>query len=137
MAREALAAYTSHGRVHTAHDPAELRARIVDDWWAARTGATAPTAAVLMLAVTRADTAALNTAARARMTAAGLLTGPTMTVHAVGLGERTFAAGDHVIVQRNTYDRSALNGIRAIVTAVDPHCGGVTLCGDHGAGDQA
>jgi hypothetical protein len=59
-------------------------------------------AAVLMLAVTRADTAALNSAARARMHDAGLLTGPTLTVHAPGLGERAFAAGDHVMVQRNT-----------------------------------
>ena len=66
------------------------------------------------------------------MTAAGLLTGPTMTVHAAGLGERTFAVGDHVIVQRNTYARGALNGTRAIVTAVDPHGGGVVLRNDYG-----
>jgi ATP-dependent exoDNAse (exonuclease V) alpha subunit len=44
----------------------------------------------------------------------------------------SFAAGDHVVVQRNTYDRGALNGTRAVVTAVDPHGGGVTLRRDHG-----
>jgi ATP-dependent exoDNAse (exonuclease V) alpha subunit len=85
-----------------------------------------------MLAATRADTAALNAAARARMHDAGLLTGSALTVRAAGLGERTFAAGDHVVVQRNTHDRGALNGTPAVVTAVDPRGGGVTLRGDHG-----
>ncbi len=129
--QQALTAYTTHRRVHTAENAIELREPIIADWWAARVGAAVPVG-VLMLAVTRADTAGLNAAARARMHEAGLLSGPALTVHAAGLGERAFAAGDHVIVQRNTYDRGALNGTRAVVTAVDPHGGGVTLRGDHG-----
>jgi ATP-dependent exoDNAse (exonuclease V) alpha subunit len=95
-AGDALAAYTAHGRVHTAGSAIELREQIIGDWWGARVGGAVPVG-VLMLAVTRADTAALNTAARARMHDAGLLTGAALTVHAAGLGERTFAAGDHVI----------------------------------------
>ena len=63
---------------------------------------------------------------------AGFLTGPTLTVHAAGLGERTFAVGDHVIVQRNSYSRGALNGTRGVITAVEPHGGGVVLRDDHG-----
>jgi ATP-dependent exoDNAse (exonuclease V) alpha subunit len=103
-AGDALAAYTAHRRVHTAESAIELRAQIIGDWWAARVGAAVPVG-VLMLAATRADTAALNAAARARMHDAGLLSGPTLTVHAADLGERTVTAGDHVIVQRNTHDR--------------------------------
>ena len=129
-AGDALTAYTAHGRVHTAESAIELREQVIADWWAARVGA--PNSAVLMLAVTRADTAALNAAARAHMHVAGLLTGPAVTVHAAGLGERVFAAGDHVIVQRNTYDRGALNGTRAVISTVDPNSGDLTLVDDHG-----
>lgn len=122
----ALAAYAGEGRIHTADGVDELRRLIVGDWWLARCAAADP-GAVLMLTVRRSDAAALNAAARRHMTESGELAGPALTVRAAGLGERTFAVGDQVIVVRNTYDRGALNGTRGTVTAVELRANTLTL----------
>ena len=73
-----------------------------------------------MLAYRRVDIAALNSHARIRMLTSGQLTGPTLQVHSEDLGERSFQAGDQVLLRRNDYQLGVRNGDRATILSVDP-----------------
>jgi ATP-dependent exoDNAse (exonuclease V) alpha subunit len=73
-----------------------------------------------MLAARRTDVDELNLRARAHMHAAGLLTGPSLTVPTGPYAERTFTAGDIVTARCNDYRPGLINGQRGVVTAVDP-----------------
>ena len=88
----AFHAYQAHDRVHL-HDTIDaVHTAAINDWWSAyRAGRDA-----LLLAGTRVEAKALNRDGRARAATAGLLSGPVLTV-----GERTFQAGDRVILTRN------------------------------------
>ena len=88
----------------------------MEDWFAAGD----PSGAV-MIAHRRADVADLNSRARERMRAAGLL-GPEIDTPA-----GTFAVGDHVVVKRNDHRREINNGDRATVTAVAPARGALEI----------
>ncbi|HEU0130975.1 MAG TPA: MobF family relaxase [Mycobacteriales bacterium] len=136
----ALDAYVDHGRVTVQPDVDAARDQLVTDWWTAlHTTATStgtPAARILaespeahvMLATRRRAVADLNTRARARLTDAGLLTGPDLVVTAGPLGERRFAVGDLVAARRNDYRNSGLlNGDLGTVTTVDPEAGTLTV----------
>jgi ATP-dependent exoDNAse (exonuclease V) alpha subunit len=118
-------AYAAAGRISIANTVAEQRAALVAAWLqATRTG---DPHQVVMLAHRRADVAALNELARARLLAAGRLTGPT--VYGVDEHEvvKCFAAGDLVVVRRNHYPDGLVNGQRGVVTGVDHDVGRVRV----------
>ncbi|PZS23907.1 MAG: hypothetical protein DLM54_00345 [Acidimicrobiales bacterium] len=140
---EAVASYVAHGRLVVADVPEDLMSGCVTDWWAAR-----PEGEVAMYAATRAQVWRLNALARARMAEAGQLSGPEMVVGAVSRGgyalpERTFAAGDEVLLGKNRAKVSGdvvvtladgtrrhqgiKNGQRARIVEVDGQSGQVTV----------
>jgi ATP-dependent exoDNAse (exonuclease V) alpha subunit len=112
----ALAAYAEHDRLTVAATGDAARERLVADWVAAGD----PDGAV-MIAQRRADVADLNSRARERLRAAGVL-GPELETAA-----GTFAAGDVVVVKRNDTRRGVSNGDRARVTAIEPDSGSVVI----------
>jgi conjugative relaxase-like TrwC/TraI family protein len=124
-ATRALDGYDAAGRVHRADTGADARGALTASWWQASTdaGQQRPSPEVVMLAVRRTDVDELNLRARAYMRAAGLLTGPALTVSIGPYADRTFSAGDLVIARRNDYRQGLINGQRGTVTAVDPDHG--------------
>jgi Ti-type conjugative transfer relaxase TraA len=118
----ALDAYAEHGRVVTGPTAEQTRETLVADWWAARTAGET----VLMLAARHTDVDDLNGRARARMTLAGNLAGPTLMVR-----ERPFQAGDRVMCLRNNYRLGVRNGTAGTIVAVDPATRTVTMTTDH------
>jgi ATP-dependent exoDNAse (exonuclease V) alpha subunit len=105
---EALEQYRAHDRVRLG-DGAEVRERLIADWWS-----TGGSANAMMLAYRRDDVADLNRRARERMVAAGAVTGPELVVHG-----QPFAAGDRVLLRRNDRRRGVANGDRGVVVAAD------------------
>jgi conjugative relaxase-like TrwC/TraI family protein len=126
---QALDDYDAAGRIHRADTGADARAALAASWWQASTnaGARLRTEDMVMLAVRRTDVDELNLRARAHMHAAGLLTGPSLTVPIGPYTDRTFTAGDIVIARRNDYRHGLINGQRGVVTAVDPDCSTLTV----------
>ena len=86
----AVQAYMDHGRITLTRDIDEARNRLIDDWWAVH-----HERSTAIMAVRRADVAALNELARARRQAGGELG------REYRLGEKTFSVGDRVIFERN------------------------------------
>jgi ATP-dependent exoDNAse (exonuclease V) alpha subunit len=118
-----LASYATRGRLHLHPDASTQRQAIVEGWWNDKqNGLTA-----VMLAYRRVDIAALNQLARTRMLIAGQLSGPRLTVNSEELGERTFQAGDQVLLRRNNYQLDVRNGDRGTVSTVDSTRGTVTV----------
>jgi Ti-type conjugative transfer relaxase TraA len=108
----ALATYRKHGRIRTADTAEQLRATLVDDWWDT---ARQDLAGSLMIALRRDDVDELNHRARAKMLAAGQLTGPTLvTPDGVEL-----QAGDRIVCLRNDRRLGVVNGTRATITGID------------------
>jgi conjugative relaxase-like TrwC/TraI family protein len=119
-------AYAAAGRVSVADTVADQRAALIAAWWqATRSG---DPHQVVMLSHRRADVAALNELARARLLADGHLTGPNV----YGVDERDnvrpFATGDSVVVRRNDYRDGLVNGQRGVVVAADPEVGRLRVC---------
>jgi Ti-type conjugative transfer relaxase TraA len=117
-AGEALRRYHEHGRIVVGERAADVRGRLVDDWWHATEGGDE----AIMVALRRADVADLNGRARALMAAAGRL-GPDSTQ----VAGRPFAVGDHVVCLSNARALGVLNGTRGVITRVDADVRG--LCG--------
>lgn len=86
----AVHAYAEHGRVTITGTIDQARQHIVEDWWAVHNDHT-----TAILAVRRADVAALNEMVRARRQAAGEL-GEEAT-----FGTKAFSVGDRVIFEKN------------------------------------
>jgi Ti-type conjugative transfer relaxase TraA len=125
---EALERYEAAGAL-TAHDTrAAAREAVVEGWDAVRRES--PEASQVMLAHTRADVAALNQLARARMMEAGAL-GEEVVV-ATERGSRAFAPGDRVMFLRNERSLEVKNGTLATVERVD--AGGMAVRLDGGQG---
>jgi conjugative relaxase-like TrwC/TraI family protein len=120
----ALAAYRQHGRIHTAVTAEQVRATLVDDWWAT---AKDDLPGSVMIALRRDDVADLNHRARAAMLTAGRLTGPTL--HA---GEHELRAGDRIVCLRNAPKLGVVNGTRATITRIDPTARTVAVVDDRG-----
>lgn len=128
----AVAAYATHGRVHTA--PADqLPDRIVADYLRLRDpsgqGTGDANERVVMLAVRRADVTDLNDTTRERLLEQGRL-GPDAVTAGQGDKSREYRAGDQVLVTANDHRLGLLNGTRATVTAVDPRYRTLTLAGE-------
>jgi hypothetical protein len=105
----AVAAYERAGRVTLAPDAASAREALVDAWWASyQTGEHA-----MMYALRRTDVDDLNTRARARMAAAGLLGAEHLIV-----ADREFARGDQVMCLRNDRRLGVANGTVGTVAFV-------------------
>ncbi len=105
-----IAAIADHGRLHTAPNAPDLRARLAADWWDAhRTGQHA-----VMVALRRSDVDDLNAGARAHLAAAGLLSGAALPA-----GGRDFRAGDRVVCTRNNRLLGVNNGTVGTVFHVD------------------
>ena len=92
----AIQAYLDHGRVTISTDIAEARQRLIDDWWKVH-----HERSTAIMAVRRADVAALNELARARRQAGGELG------QEYCLGDKTFSIGDRVIFEKNQRVRAA------------------------------
>jgi len=107
----ALDTYAQHGRIVTADTAEAIREQLVADWWTTRHGLAAD--AAIMVAVRRADVDDLNLRARARMKAAGMLTGPAATADG-----REFQAGDRIVCLRNDRRLGVVNGLPATVEHV-------------------
>ncbi len=122
-ARDALAAYQSHGRIHVAAGPAAARRELVADWLAAhREGSEA-----LMIAPRLTDAAELSREARALLVAVGEVGGPERYLPCGAV-----AAGDRVMALRNDPGLGVQNGMRAIVLGMGRD-GGLRIVSDAGA----
>ena len=109
----ALAAYRQHGRIHTADTAEAVRQRLVDDWWAT---ASDDLAGSIMIGLRHTDVDELNRRARARLSAAGRLIGPTLVT-----GDNLeLQAGDRIVCLRNNRQLHVVNGTRATVVRIDP-----------------
>lgn len=108
--REWARSLDDRGRLVTADTADQLRERLVDDWYQARTGGHD----AIMLAHRRRDVADLNDRARDRLRADDQLSGPDVT-----LGERTYAVGDHVVCRHNDTALDVINGDRGTIEQVD------------------
>lgn len=98
---EAVASYVARGRLVVADDGEDLMKACVGDWWAARADGEAA-----IYAATREQVFRLNSLARAFMAGGGRLSGPELVVgsfqaRGYALPERTFAAGDEVLLCKN------------------------------------
>jgi len=114
----ALDAYRRHGRLITAETAGDVRTTMVADWWAWRTSG----AAVRMMAIRHGDVDDLNGRARAYLTRAELVHGPTLDING-----RPFQAGDDIICGRNNGRLGVRNGMPATITAVDPDTRTLTI----------
>ena len=103
---KAWSAFVEHGRVTRSDDIEQVHRRAVEDWWLShRTGLRS-----VILAGTRAETAALNHRARNRAAAEGALSGPSLVV-----AGREFQMGDRVLCTRNDDDQRTPDGRQATV----------------------
>ena len=93
----AIAAYAAHDRIAIADDVVAAREQLIDRWWSVH--ATATTA---IMAVTRADVAALNEMARQRRREAGEL-GEELRL----ASGKEFAVGDRIAFEKNARARLA------------------------------
>jgi len=88
-----------------------------------------------MIALRREDVRAINAIARSRLQRDGRLGDDALTVDDDRLGERSFTAGDEVVVLANTPHLGLHNGSRATVVAVAP-AGGTLNIRDAAGVDQ-
>jgi conjugative relaxase-like TrwC/TraI family protein len=120
----ALAAYRSHGRIHTADTAEQIRAKLVDDWW---TTAKGDLPGSIMIGLRRTDVADLNHRARAKMLTAGRITGPALRI-----GGDELRAGDRIVCLRNAPRLGVVNGTRATITHIDPTTRTIRAVDDRG-----
>lgn len=124
---EALLAYLDHGRIHVG-ESRRLPAAVA----AAYIGAAADNPLkTVVLASTRREVAALNTAIRRQLVASGTIDSTGLSIE-TGDGATTFAAGDVVVVTRNHRELGVLNGMRGQVIDTDPQSTSLTLVDDLG-----
>jgi hypothetical protein len=108
---QAVAWYTSQGRLHAAADRDVALQQAVDAW----AGDVAAGCQTGLYACRRANVAALNQRARQWMQATGRLSGPEL----VGAGGNAYRAGDHVITLAPGAEGRLVTSQRAVVAAID------------------
>jgi conjugative relaxase-like TrwC/TraI family protein len=114
----ALTAYADNGRIVTGTNALEVRRAVVADWWAYRLAGDTTT----MTAFRRDDVDDLNGRARAYLTRAGQLHGPTLEIN-----DRPYQAGDQIVCLRNNRRLGIHNGTRATITRIDPDHHAITI----------
>lgn len=114
----ALTAYADNGRIVTGTNALEVRRAIVADWWAYRLAGDTTT----MTAFRRDDVDDLNGRARAYLTRAGQLHGPTLEIN-----DRPYQAGDQIVCLKNNRRLGIHNGTRATITNIDPDYHAITI----------
>uniref|UniRef100_UPI0035CC7BB8 Ti-type conjugative transfer relaxase TraA n=1 Tax=uncultured Sphingomonas sp. TaxID=158754 RepID=UPI0035CC7BB8 len=113
---DAIASYDDNGRVHAAETREQARGELIDRWDADRKAASGSTR--IILTHTNDEVGALNSAARARLRAAGEL-GDDVTLRAER-GDRQFAPGDRIMFLRNERSLGVKNGTLGEVEFATP-----------------
>jgi conjugative relaxase-like TrwC/TraI family protein len=113
------------GRITVADDPAGAMRAQLADWWQARHRD--PQQESVLVALHRSSVAELNANAHALMRNAGRLGDAEITVD-----ERSLAAGDRVVLLRNSATLDVDNGDRGLIRSVDPDRREVTVALDAG-----
>jgi Ti-type conjugative transfer relaxase TraA len=111
---DAIHAYDAHDMVHPAETREQARDDLIDRWDRQRQAA--PDSSRIILTHTNAEVRELNEAARDRMRHAGDL-GEDVRVK-VERGERSFAAGDHVMFLQNERGLGVKNGTLGTIEQV-------------------
>lgn len=117
-AKEAILEYSKRGRVHVAGSAEETRRQLVADWWATQTDAEPG----VMIAARRSDVADLNARAREMLLGHGLL-----GQDSISFAGQNFSVGDRVMTLKNARRLGVINGTRALVEAIDPERGEITI----------
>ena len=113
------------GRITVAEDPAGAMRAQLADWWQARRRD--PQQESVLVALHRGRVAELNSNAHALMRDAGRLGDEEIAVDG-----RSFAAGDRVVVLRNSATLDVDNGDRGLIRHVDPDRRALTVALDAG-----
>jgi ATP-dependent exoDNAse (exonuclease V) alpha subunit len=108
------------GRITVADDATEAMRAQLADWWHATERH--PEQECVLVALRRSSVAELNANAHALMRDAGHLGG-----HEVTATDRTFAAGDRVVLLRNRATLDVDNGDRGTILSVEPKCRALTV----------
>jgi Ti-type conjugative transfer relaxase TraA len=111
---EAISAYRRHDRIHVAETRDVARAELIDRW--DRDRSETPEASRIILTHTNDEVRALNTAARDRLRAVGVL-GEDVAIN-TERGQRDFAPGDRVMFLRNERSLGVKNGTLGQVRSV-------------------
>jgi ATP-dependent exoDNAse (exonuclease V) alpha subunit len=133
-ARNALAAFASHGQIAFENSPRAAVDAVADRW--NQIIGTEPSKSVLVAAKTNAEVRALSAAIRNRMRERGALTGPDITIKAMdSSGNRhtlRLAAGDRIRFLRRDEALGVVNGSEARIIAIaeDPD-GRLRIDADH------
>jgi conjugative relaxase-like TrwC/TraI family protein len=124
VGRDYLAYSEKRERLVVSESPVTTRARLLADWW---DHARNDVAGNVMLALRRADVAALNGLARSLMDTAGRLGSERLVV-----AEREFATGDRVVCLRNSDVLGVKNGTRGTIERIDPQSRMLVVATDRG-----
>lgn len=114
--RRAIDTYADHDRIHVDEHSDDVRARMVDDWFAATTeGRDA-----LMVALRREDVRDLNDRIRALLINNGhLVDDGAVSVTLRDGSTRSFVVGDRVVCGRNDQRLGVHNALAGVITAID------------------
>ena len=113
-----LTAYQAHGRIHVGDTADSAKQQLISHW----STQLRFQRDVVILALRRDDVADLNRLARREM-----LNGRRLGPEALIAGDREFRTGDRVVCLRNQRADGLLNGLRGVVTAIDPEARSLTV----------
>ena len=113
-----LTAYQANGRIHVGDTADSAKQQLISHW----STQLRFRRDVVILALRRDDVADLNRLARREMANSRRL-GP----EALLAGDREFRAGDRVVCLRNQRADGLLNGLRGVITALDPEARSLTV----------
>ena len=112
-----LTAYQAHGRIHIGDTADSAKQQLISHW----STQLRFQRDVVILALRRDDVADLNRLARREM-----LKGRRLGLEALIAGDREFRTGDRVVCLRNQRVDGLLNGLRGVVTAINPEARSLT-----------
>ncbi len=112
-----LTAYQAHGRIHIGDTADSAKQQLISHWSQLRVHRD-----VVILALRRDDVADLNRLARREM-----INGRRLGSEPLVAGDREFRTGDRVVCLRNQRADGLLNGLRGVVTALDPDARSLTV----------
>jgi Ti-type conjugative transfer relaxase TraA len=113
-----LTAYQAHGRIHISDTADNAKQQLISHW----STQLRFKRDVVILALRRDDVADLNRLARREM-----LNGQRLGQEALIAGDREFRTGDRVVCLRNQRVDGLLNGLRGVVTTIDPEARSLTV----------